>query len=136
MENKEQKEEKKGEEKETKKPIEPVKAEIAEAEQSDSVFKHIDMKIVSLFIIGFLVGLIIKTQATKTIVMGANDPQLEKTRGDYLLTEVGKEEEETEEAEEVEVEESGEEEAEEIDINEETASVEEEKIENAEEKQE
>lgn len=50
--------------------------------------KYVDVRIIALFIVGILFGFVIKTQAVKTSVIGAKDPQLNKTRGDYLFTQL------------------------------------------------
>ncbi|MBT3356049.1 hypothetical protein HN784_03890 [bacterium] len=73
--------------------------------KNGGVSKYIDIRIVILFVIGVLFGFAMKTQTTKTNVIGANDPQLEKTRGDYLFTQFEREQElSVEEAELIEAE--------------------------------
>lgn len=80
------------------------------AENKRKISNYFNVRIISLFVLGVLLGFAIKSQAVQTLVTGANDPQLEKTRGDYLLSTMGREEvseeangEETLEAEEVEL---------------------------------
>ncbi len=79
--------------------------------EKEGIFKFINTRIVSLFVLGILLGFFIKTHTAKTIVIGANDPKLEKTRGDYMFSKIGQEKMETETVDE------GVENTEEIDVN-------------------
>ncbi len=79
---------------EEKKQQKEISLRKTDTTEKEGFFQYVDVRIISLFVAGFLLGLVIKTQATKSIVMGANDPRLEKTRGNYMLTEIGKTNEE------------------------------------------
>jgi hypothetical protein len=62
------------------------------ANEKKRVFKYFNIRIISLFVLGVLLGFAIKSKTVETLVAGANDPKLEKTRGDYLLSTMGKRE--------------------------------------------
>lgn len=67
--------------------------------------KHIDTRMIALFVIGILVGITLKTQAVKSITMGYDDYRLENTKSDFVLTK-SEDEEEAEEPSENENEET------------------------------
>lgn len=96
--------------------------EIGEEKKEEGIIsRYVDMRILALFAIGVLLGFVIKTQTTETVVMGANDYKLEKTRSEYLLTDIQKQKEAEEEARLKELES---EELEGVQANEEEATVE------------
>ncbi len=98
--------------------------------EKEGVYRYIDFRIISLFILGVLLGFFIKTQTTKTIVIGSNDPKLEKTRGDYIFSKLRNEEVVSDSIEdaEVEIDESQLDELEESTENVETEEVPEEQV--------
>lgn len=61
-------------------------------ENKRKISNYFNVRIILLFVLGVLLGFVIKSWSAQTLVTGANDPQLEKTRGDYLLSTMGREE--------------------------------------------
>ena len=46
-----------------------------------------DTRLIALFVLGILIGVTVKTQASKTITMGYDDYRLENTKQEFDLTE-------------------------------------------------
>lgn len=85
------------------KKLEEVKGEKEKEKEREEkekgiVSQYVDMRMLALLAVGVLLGFVIKTQTTETIVMGANDYKLEKTRSEYLLTDIQKQKQIEEEA--------------------------------------